>query len=105
LEAVMATVAVQLGLVDDAVALYKECGRYDLLNNLYQVLPGISCMPHQDKDTGGVFVCGTKIFLLECIVRLYAAPRHSLGLVDDAVALYKECGRYDLLNNLYQVPG
>jgi hypothetical protein len=37
LEAVMATVAIQLGLVEDAAALYKECGRVDLLNNLYQV--------------------------------------------------------------------
>ena len=26
----------QLGLLDDAVRLYRECGRYDLLNRLYQ---------------------------------------------------------------------
>lgn len=30
-------VATQLGLLDDAVRLYRECGRYDLLNRLYQV--------------------------------------------------------------------
>ena len=29
-------VAMQLGLLDDAVRLYRECGRYDLLNVLYQ---------------------------------------------------------------------
>lgn len=28
--------ATQLGLLDDAVRLYRECGRYDLLNRLYQ---------------------------------------------------------------------
>lgn len=33
-------VAVQLGLLDDAVRLYHECGRYDLLNRLYQVRGG-----------------------------------------------------------------
>jgi len=33
----MAMVAIQLGLVEDAVSLYKEAGRTDLLNQLYQV--------------------------------------------------------------------
>jgi intraflagellar transport protein 140 len=36
LEACIAAVAVQLGLLNDAVRLYKECGRMDLLNKLYQ---------------------------------------------------------------------
>ena len=36
LEAAIAAVAIQLGLLDDAARLYKECGRYDLLNKLYQ---------------------------------------------------------------------
>jgi hypothetical protein len=31
-------VAVQLGLVDDAANLYKEAGRFDLVNKLFQVL-------------------------------------------------------------------
>jgi intraflagellar transport protein 140 len=35
-EACVAMVAIQLGLLDDAVRLYKECGRFDLLNKLYQ---------------------------------------------------------------------
>lgn len=35
-EAAIAAVAIQLGLLDDAARLYKECGRYDLLNKLYQ---------------------------------------------------------------------
>jgi intraflagellar transport protein 140 len=36
LDACIAMVAVQLGLMDDAIRLYKECGRYDLLNRLFQ---------------------------------------------------------------------
>ncbi|CAM9303274.1 unnamed protein product, partial [Laminaria digitata] len=35
-EVAIAQVATQLGLLDDAVRLYRECGRYDLLNRLYQ---------------------------------------------------------------------
>ena len=31
-----AMVAVQLGLIDEAEKLYAGCGRYDLLNELYQ---------------------------------------------------------------------
>lgn len=34
-------VATQLGLLDDAVRLYRECGHYDLLNRLYQARPGV----------------------------------------------------------------
>lgn len=36
LEVPIAMVAIQLGLRDDAARLYRECGRYDLLNKLYQ---------------------------------------------------------------------
>lgn len=35
-EAKLATVAVQLDMVEDAEQLLKRCGRYDLLNQLYQ---------------------------------------------------------------------
>eukprot|EP01029_Cantina_marsupialis_P023024 TRINITY_DN5683_c0_g1_i1.p1 TRINITY_DN5683_c0_g1~~TRINITY_DN5683_c0_g1_i1.p1 ORF type:complete len:1397 (+),score=419.46 TRINITY_DN5683_c0_g1_i1:393-4193(+) len=35
-EAAIAMVAIQIGLIDDAEKLYKQCGRYDLLNKLYQ---------------------------------------------------------------------
>ena len=35
-EAQVAMVAIQLGLLDDAARLYRECGRYDLLNKLFQ---------------------------------------------------------------------
>jgi intraflagellar transport protein 140 len=35
-EAAIAMVAIQLGLIDDAARLYEECGRFDLLNKLYQ---------------------------------------------------------------------
>ncbi|KAE9332040.1 Intraflagellar transport protein [Phytophthora fragariae] len=36
LEVAIAMVAIQLGLRDDAARLYRECGRFDLLNKLYQ---------------------------------------------------------------------
>ncbi|KAG3035550.1 hypothetical protein JG687_00000097 [Phytophthora cactorum] len=36
IEVAIAMVAIQLGLRDDAARLYRECGRYDLLNKLYQ---------------------------------------------------------------------
>lgn len=35
-EARLAAVAIQLGLRNDAARLYRDCGRYDLLNDLYQ---------------------------------------------------------------------
>lgn len=35
-EASIAMVAIQLGLIEDAERLYLQCGRYDLLNQLYQ---------------------------------------------------------------------
>lgn len=35
-EVAIAMVAIQLGLRDDAARLYRECGRFDLLNKLYQ---------------------------------------------------------------------
>lgn len=38
-EANVAQVAVQLGLLGDAARLYQSAGRYDLLNKLYQVRP------------------------------------------------------------------
>lgn len=36
LEARVATLAIQLGMLEDAEQLYKKCQRYDLLNKLYQ---------------------------------------------------------------------
>uniref|UniRef100_A0A182RYS9 WD_REPEATS_REGION domain-containing protein n=1 Tax=Anopheles funestus TaxID=62324 RepID=A0A182RYS9_ANOFN len=35
-EARIAVLAIELGMMDEAEALYKRCGRYDLLNKLYQ---------------------------------------------------------------------
>ncbi|XP_030877771.1 intraflagellar transport protein 140 homolog [Leptonychotes weddellii] len=36
LEARVAMLAIQLGMLEDAGQLYRKCGRYDLLNKLYQ---------------------------------------------------------------------
>ena len=36
LEARVAVLAMQLGMLEDAERLYKSCGRYDLLNQFYQ---------------------------------------------------------------------
>jgi intraflagellar transport protein 140 len=36
LEANVAVVAAQLGMLDDAARLYQACGRFDLLNRLHQ---------------------------------------------------------------------
>ena len=36
LEARVAALAIQLGMIQDAERLYRECGRFDLLNKLYQ---------------------------------------------------------------------
>lgn len=38
LEARVGTLAVHLGMTEEAEALYSECGRWDLLNRLYQVI-------------------------------------------------------------------
>ena len=38
LDARVASVAVHLGLVDDAAVLYEQCHRHDLLNRLYQAM-------------------------------------------------------------------
>ena len=38
LDARVGNVAVHLGLVDDAIALYEQCHRHDLLNRLYQAM-------------------------------------------------------------------
>ena len=35
-EAKVAVLAIELDMIEEAVALYKSCGRYDLLNRLYQ---------------------------------------------------------------------
>lgn len=35
-EAKVAVLAIELGMIEEAVALYKNCGRFDLLNRLYQ---------------------------------------------------------------------
>ena len=44
LEARVAMVAVQLGLLTDAARLYQSCGRYDLLSRLYRCVVGRYCV-------------------------------------------------------------
>ncbi|NXK97193.1 IF140 protein, partial [Formicarius rufipectus] len=53
LEARVAVLAIQLGMLEDAERLYKACGRHDLLNKLYQASnqwqKALETAEHQDR--------------------------------------------------------
>ncbi|KAI5932679.1 Intraflagellar transport protein 140 [Manis javanica] len=53
LEARVAMLAIQLGMLEDAERLYKQCQRYDLLNKLYQASgqwhKAVEVAEHQDR--------------------------------------------------------
>ncbi len=44
-----------------------------------------------------------QILNMHCIVTLILCPYTQLGRLNDAAMLLRECGRHDLLNELYQV--
>jgi len=83
-EARVAMVAVQLGLLPDAARLYQECGRYDLLNRLFQ-----GC----GEWTRALAVADSadRIHRQSTHYR-YAAHLESIGDVDGAVRHYEEAG-------------
>ena len=84
LDARVATVAVHLGLVDDAAALYEQCSRHDLLNRLYQAMG-------RWDDAIAVASGKDRIHLKSTH---YAHGRHleSVGDVSGAIRAYEKSG-------------
>jgi len=77
----IATLAVQLGLLDDASMLYKECGRYDLLVHLYVA---------QGKWTDALEIAQKKDRLrLKTTQYQYAEYLKSNGDIDAAIKFYE----------------
>nr|CCA15523.1 intraflagellar transport protein 140 putative [Albugo laibachii Nc14] len=85
-EAAIAMVAIQLGLRDDAARLYRECGRYDLLNKLYRASgiwsKAIALAEKKDRS----HLKNTH----------YHLGRHfeDLGAVDEAIQAYEDAGTH-----------
>jgi intraflagellar transport protein 140 len=77
IEARIAMVAVQLGLLEDAERLYAECGRHDLLNELFQA-------SGQWKEALDIAETQDRIHL-RCTHYLYAKHLEAIG--DDAGAI------------------
>lgn len=96
-EAAIAMVAIQLGLRDDAARLYRECGRYDLLNKLYRASgiwsKAISLAEKKDR----IHLKNTH----------YHFGRHfeDLGDVDEAIKAYEDAGTHqkDVPRMLYKM--
>lgn len=88
LDARVGNVAVHLGLVDDAIALYEQCHRHDLLNRLYQAMgrwdDAIRTATHKDR--------------INLKSTHYAHGRHleSLGDVPGAIRAYEKSGCADV---------
>ena len=81
-----AMVAVQLGLIDEAEKLYAGCGRYDLLNELYQ------CSGQWDK---AVQVAEEKDRIhLKATHYLHAKHLEAMGQHTDAIVSYEASGTH-----------
>jgi len=86
LEAKLAMVAIQLNMIEDAKALYKECGRYDLLCKLLQ-----AC-----GEWDEAIEMATKyqrINLKNCHYHL-AKHLESIGNIEEAIHHYIESGTH-----------
>ena len=80
-EVVVGVLAVQLGLLDDAAQLFRDAGRFDMLNVLYQSA-GL-----WDK---AIATAGTKDRIhLKTTHYQYARHLESLGMVDEAIEHYQ----------------
>lgn len=80
-EATVGVLAIQLGLLDDAAQLFRDSGRYDLLNKLYQSA-GL-----WDK---AIATATTKDRIhLKTTHFQYARHLESLGLIDEAIEHYQ----------------
>uniref|UniRef100_K3W6X2 Uncharacterized protein n=1 Tax=Globisporangium ultimum (strain ATCC 200006 / CBS 805.95 / DAOM BR144) TaxID=431595 RepID=K3W6X2_GLOUD len=86
LEVPIAMVAIQLGLRDDAARLYRECGRYDLLNKLYQAS---GCW----KKAVDVATKRDRIHLKSTY---YAIAQHyeEMGEIKEAMEAYEDAGTH-----------
>lgn len=85
-EVPIAMVAIQLGLRDDAARLYRECGRYDLLNKLYQA----SGFWQKAVDVAG------KRDRIHLKTTHYAIAQHyeEMGDVKQAMEAYEDAGTH-----------
>jgi len=81
IDARVATVAVQLGLIQDAQKLYMGCERYDLLNSLYQASGEWEKALETAKKHDRIHLCSTH----------YAFARHleSVGDMKGAIKAYE----------------
>lgn len=95
LEAQIAVVAVQLGMIEDAEKLYVSCGRYDLLNELYRYAGrwdrSIEIAKKHDRIN------------LHTTFYLYAKYLESIGDTANAVKAYEqsETHRYEVPRMLF----
>jgi intraflagellar transport protein 140 len=81
LEVSVGVLAIQLGLLDDAAQLFRECGRFDMLNNLYQAA-GLWDKAINTATTNDRIHLKTTHYQ-------YAKHLESIGLIDDAIEQYK----------------
>lgn len=97
-EARVAMLAVQLGMYKEAEALYKECGRYDLLNRL-----------HQDRgqwpDALNLAKTKDRVHLRNTYFA-YAKHLEALGKIDEATEYYElsETHRFEIPRLLFNEP-
>lgn len=91
LEAQVAMLAVQLNMVDEAERLYKQCKRYDLLNNLYMASGRWDAALQTAEKFDRIH--------LRSIHYAYARYHESVGDLDGAMVQY-EASR----NHRYEVP-
>jgi hypothetical protein len=92
-------VAVQLGMYKEAEQLYKECGRYDLLNRLYQ---------DRGLWTDALNLAKTKDRVhLRNTYFAYAKHLEALGKVNEATEYYEVSavgGQCALMHSLSHTP-
>ena len=96
LEAQVAMVGIQLGLMSDAMRLYQSCGRYDLLNNLYQACG-------QWEKALSVAKTNDRIHLRTTYYQ-YARYLESIGETAQAVKYYElaDAHRYEVPRMLFE---
>jgi len=81
LEVSVGTLAIQLGLLDDAAQLFREAGRFDMLNSLYQAAGLWDKAIHTAKKQDRIHLKTTHY--------QYARHLESIGMIDDAIDHYQ----------------